>query len=48
VSEERTQSEGTQRPKGPGCGCVLLAILPLAILLVFFLVVILRAVMQAG
>lgn len=30
--------------KNPGCGCVLLAILPLAILLLFFILVILRAV----
>jgi len=39
--------DGKDRPARPSCGCMLLAVLPLAILLIFFIVVILRAVATA-
>lgn len=37
-----------EQPKPLSCGCILLAILPLVILLVFFILVILRTVAAGG
>jgi hypothetical protein len=40
-----SEDEGPR--KRPSCGCMLLAVLPLAILLIFFIVVVLRTVARA-
>ena len=41
-------SEDTRNAQRPGCGCMILAVLPLAILLIFSIVVILRAAVSGG
>ena len=41
-------NEEAEKARRPSCGCMLLAVLPLAILLIFFILVILRAVAGGG